>query len=263
MVSEFESRSYGGSALRISYLLSVRISKVAHRVASYQKCLLRARIRDGHVRRLIVEIPVDDLEADSPIHKLKSFEILHILRITPEEVAALVRVEHYGDVSDAGSLLPDSQNAEIKYEFLEEKENARTYFMTIRTRQGRQLKLTPIPGGGYLSVPIEVRDGKLKVTFLGTAKQIGRVLRFLDKGRTRYRLVSLMDAKFSSDSPLARLTAKQRDVLKKAYELGYYDRPRRITSDGLAKGLNLAKSTLVAHRRKAERRLLSEILSKA
>jgi predicted DNA binding protein len=83
----------------------------------------------------------------------------------------------------------------------------------------------------------------------------------MDKARLHYRVVSLMDARFSPDSPLARLTGRQREILTKAYELGYYDRPRRISSDELASRLNIAKSTLVAHRRKAERRLLAEILS--
>jgi predicted DNA binding protein len=36
--------------------------------------------------------------------------------------------------------------------------------------------------------------------------------------------------------------------------------PRRISSRGLAKRLELRSSTLIEHRRKAERRLLAEIL---
>jgi len=101
------------------------------------------------------------------------------------------------------------------------------------------------------------------VTFVGTAKQVTAVLESLDRARMPHNVISLMDARFSPDSPLARLTKKQRDVLKKAYELGYYDRPRRIGSEELAQKLNLAKSTLVAHRRKAERRVLAQVLSEA
>ncbi len=47
----------------------------------------------------------------------------------------------------------------------------------------------------------------------------------------KLKVVSLMDAKFSPSSPLQRLTEKQRDVLIKAYKLGYYDRPRKISSE--------------------------------
>ena len=72
-----------------------------------------------------------------------------------------------------------------------------------------------------------------------------------------------MDAIFSPNSPLQRLTEKQRDVLIKSYKLGYYDRPRKISSEELAHRVNLAKSTWVAHRRKAERRLLTEVLNES
>jgi predicted DNA binding protein len=70
-----------------------------------------------------------------------------------------------------------------------------------------------------------------------------------------------MDARFPPNSPMGRLTEKQRRVLIAAYKLGYYDIPRRITSGEMARKLNLVKSTFSAHVRKAERRLLTEMLS--
>ena len=53
---------------------------------------------------------------------------------------------------------------------------------------------------------------------------------------------------------------KQREVLITAYKLGYYDIPRRINSDQLAEKLGIVNSTLVEHLRKAERRLLAQVL---
>lgn len=70
-----------------------------------------------------------------------------------------------------------------------------------------------------------------------------------------------MDARFTPSSPVARLTEKQREVLLSAYKLGYYDLPIRISSEELAKKFGRVKSTFVAHRRKAERRLLKDTLS--
>jgi predicted DNA binding protein len=99
--------------------------------------------------------------------------------------------------------------------------------------------------------------------FLGNAKQLRGVLSSLDRAKARYRLVSLMNARFSPNSLLSRLTEKQREVLLKGYELGYYDLPRKISSEPIAKKLGLTKSTWVEHRRKAERRLLAEVLSGA
>jgi predicted DNA binding protein len=79
----------------------------------------------------------------------------------------------------------------------------------------------------------------------------------------RYKVVSLTDAKFSPESPLTYLTEKQRTVLVSAFEHGYYETPRRINSQELAKELNLKSATLVEHRRKAEQRLLTQIIKES
>jgi len=50
-------------------------------------------------------------------------------------------------------------------------------------------------------------------------------------------------------------------VLVTSFREGYYDIPRRIESRELASKLGLKSSALIEHRRKAERRLLSSILS--
>ena len=75
-----------------------------------------------------------------------------------------------------------------------------------------------------------------------------------------YRVVQLTDANFSPISPLNQLTEKQQKVLIAAYKLGYYDIPRKITSEELAKKLGLVDSTVVEHLRKAEQHLISQIL---
>jgi hypothetical protein len=64
----------------------------------------------------------------------------------------------------------------------------------------------------------------------------------------------------SVPSALSRLTERQREVLVAAYSLGYFDLPKRISSRELAKKLSMRSSTLIAHRIKAERSLLDEIL---
>ena len=69
-----------------------------------------------------------------------------------------------------------------------------------------------------------------------------------------------MDAKFLPDSPLSQLTGKQRDVIVAAFRKGYYDVPRRVSSEALTRQLEIREPTLVMHRRKAERRLLSALI---
>lgn len=59
------------------------------------------------------------------------------------------------------------------------------------------------------------------------------------------------------DSPL---TERQRDVVTEALSHGYYDWPRGITNEALAKELGISRATLQEHLRKAERALLSAAL---
>ena len=74
-------------------------------------------------------------------------------------------------------------------------------------------------------------------------------------------MLSLADAKFSLDSPVNCLTEKQQEAIALAFRLGYFDTPRKISVDELAKKLGFASSTLAVHLRRAERRLLAEMLA--
>lgn len=98
---------------------------------------------------------------------------------------------------------------------------------------------------------------------LGSDRQIKEVLRETRKAGVHYEVISLSDAKFSPASLLGLLTEKQRNALVAAFELGYYDIPRRKDSDEIAKKLGIRNPTFVAHRRKAERHLFAEIMKEA
>jgi len=53
------------------------------------------------------------------------------------------------------------------------------------------------------------------------------------------------------------LTSKQERVLKSALELGYYDYPKRISTEELSKVVGLAPSTISETLRRAEKRIIS------
>jgi predicted DNA binding protein len=112
-------------------------------------------------------------------------------------------------------------------------------------------------------LPYEIKDGKVKVTLIGSAKQVRVPLKLLEDAGVRYRVVSLTDAQFPPHSPLSSLTEKQRRPLITAYTLGYYDVPEKIGLVQLARRLDLSHSTLDAHLRKAGRRLLSHIINES
>jgi hypothetical protein len=55
----------------------------------------------------------------------------------------------------------------------------------------------------------------------------------------------------------AQLTDRQREVLQRAFEAGYYERPRRTSGTELAGELDISVSTFTQHLRAAERKLLA------
>ena len=228
------------------------------------------------MRRLVIEISADQFrgvgggEGQSPggvlLDKIRSIEMLHILKMVPGEFAVVARLELKDPSVKLEEVLAFQgvPGAEIETEVLDrESETVLTLFLRVKSRMQmnpRQVgRLGSLP---YLSTPFEFKDGKLRITFLGTSSQIRKHLENLSRqSRIKYRVAALTDARFPPNSPIGRLTDRQRKTLISAYKLGYYDVPRRITAEELAERLNLAKSTLSAHVRKAERRLLAEMLS--
>lgn len=62
----------------------------------------------------------------------------------------------------------------------------------------------------------------------------------------------------ASPGKSANLTPLEYYVLKRAYELGYFDWPRRCSLYGVAKDVGLSKTTVAEHLRRAVRKLLLE-----
>jgi hypothetical protein len=214
------------------------------------------------MRQLVLEVSEKELSKvgiEIPqFQKIKSLELLHFLRQDREEFAAIWRVEFKDASSKVQDLLANGFLVEVQ---LLEKEKNGTYTVFMRGGPSLSSILSSIGvADGYMFPPLGIRDGKIKISFLGSTRQVGDFLEKIGAKGIRFKVVMLSDASFSPDSPLNRLTEKQREVLITAYKLGYYDIPRRINSDQLAEKLGIVNSTLVEHLRKAERRLLAQVL---
>jgi hypothetical protein len=218
---------------------------------------------------MVLEISETEIEKlpNTPILKVKSNEILRLLRFDDKEFAAVMRIEFKDRSSKIEDLLSYTQLTNAKVELLEQDKNGGlTYFVKGELpKNTKQQKINSIglSFGGYFLTPLEVIDGKIRMTFLGKPKQLKALLAAFDNIGLQCKVVLMADASFSPSAPLSCLTQKQRDVLVASFKEGYYDVPRRIGSQELACKLGLKSSAFIEHRRKAERRLIASILNES
>jgi len=57
-----------------------------------------------------------------------------------------------------------------------------------------------------------------------------------------------------------KLTDRQREVLERAYEMGYFERPKQANATEVAQDLGIAQSTFTEHLMAAQRKLLEDVL---
>lgn len=131
------------------------------------------------------------------------------------------------------------------------KVRAPTGFEELREKADLEIKWVP---------PMKVSRERIVYSFIGEDEQIQKMIGLL-KGFGTAVTVSVHEAHFTSAEALAALTPRQRELLVAAKRLGYYDYPRRASAEDVARAVGLSRSTAVEHLRKAENRLLSELLA--
>ena len=87
--------------------------------------------------------------------------------------------------------------------------------------------------------------------------------RFLANMKSMGEVTSVKFSKptFKAVEPMGCLTSRQREVLVAAYENGYYDYPRKVNAGELASKLGLNKATVIEHLRKAEGRMMAQLMA--
>ncbi|NHJ41011.1 MAG: hypothetical protein FK731_13350 [Asgard group archaeon] len=73
--------------------------------------------------------------------------------------------------------------------------------------------------------------------------------------------ISFLDSTYSGYTLLNSLTDRQKEIIIAAKKSGYYDYPRKLNADQLAKKLSISKPALIEHLRKAEQRIISYLIA--
>jgi predicted DNA binding protein len=110
------------------------------------------------------------------------------------------------------------------------------------------------------TIPTIISLEKFTISMMGEQKNLSDFVEMM-RNVGIIRNMSFRRAAYQKADILAVLTAKQREVMVAAYQNGYYDFPKKISSKQLCRKINISKPTLLQHMRKAEGRMLKEIMT--
>lgn len=139
------------------------------------------------------------------------------------------------------------------------------YHAVVHTRAPEpmaELWRTATLDGVLLLPPLVQRDdGAIDTRVLAAAEDVSRMMDEMPDW-VEYEVDRVSDEGRWSTDLHPGLPERQREALRKAHRLGYYEVPRRATHEEVAEELGCSKSTASEHLRKAEARVLREALGR-
>ena len=213
------------------------------------------------MRKMTLEFePFDKFkEIQKPIfEKMVSYEILDDLRNDWEEVISVDLVEFVTkdgisihDINSIGtleiiSILGSKGNKHICIVKELDPENSLEFFKSLDLIFAR---------------PNIVTQNLITLSFIGDNENLNRFITLVKEHLGKVINVSFQKAVYQKQDILSVLTEKQKDIVLTANRYGYYEYPRKINSSQLSEKVSISKPTLIQHLRKAEIRILKEILT--
>jgi predicted DNA binding protein len=225
------------------------------------------------MQSVTLEFRSEDLELLGvlPSHlfdKYEEIELLETLRLEQGWRLQLLRVRRRGPLRTATELERESRRIRSMYglesfELVERRPRTRDYVLLVRQRNPERLRRLLSLAGGEISptAPFRLNAEKVVASFRGEERALRRVLKRLDKEEFPYKILRASGRPFSADGPAAVLTPLQGKLLARAWVLGYFAVPRRVTLHRLARQTGRSPPALGKVLRRAEGRLVARWLS--
>jgi hypothetical protein len=193
------------------------------------------------------------------LEHIEGFELLELLKMDFEKGVKVMLLEF--------TLKPGSKMDDIKWPknfkltILGEHENK--YIMIISARAPNKLfkrLINKAKTDVIWTTPTNYRNGIATLSCIGEAEELKKVVKGLNLFGT-VKNISYHKPVYQDHNVLSILTDKQKEIIIAAKRFGYYDYPRKIDTAGLAAKVGVSKATVVEHLRKAEGRLMGNILA--
>lgn len=215
------------------------------------------------MRKLTVEMEPEDEYHEvmrEAFQKIERYEILEALKINYEEgiCVDLIEVTTRPGISidDVGSIDKMEIINVIKSNGNKHTCLAKYYEIEENMDDFRETDLDLIQ-----STPTIIAPDKVTATMIGESENLNKFIESIKSSGGKILNINITKAAYQKHDILTVLTEKQRDILITAHQNGYYKYPKRINSEKLSEKVNLSKATMVQHLRKAEGRIMDEILA--
>ena len=224
------------------------------------------------MQSVTLEFRTADLEALGVIpaglfDRYEEVELLETLRLEQGWRLELLRVRRRGPLKGAGDLERESRRIRALYglerfELVERRPRTRDYILLVRQRNPDRLRRWLALAGGEIApvAPFRLAADRVVASFHGEERALRRVLKRLDREEFPYRVVRASAHPVVRDPGTAALTPLQARLLARAWALGYYAVPRRVTLTRLARQSGRSAPALGKILRRAEGRLVARWL---
>ncbi len=215
------------------------------------------------MRKVIIEIEPYEVtkEAQRPLFtQIRSYEVLEVLKMDREKSLYVDLIECHLKENVSIDELTSIGNMDILSVIRSEGEKHICLVLGHQTEaardafDGSELNL-------IYTAPSLISEDKVIVSFISSQRDMMRFVEMVKAHIGKVVNISFKQSAYEKKDLLSILTDKQREVMAAAYRYGYYDLPKGISSEHLSEKVNISKPTLLEHLRKAERRILTEILA--
>jgi len=191
--------------------------------------------------------------------QIESFEVLQLLRLDFEKGIKVAVVDYRMKPGVKLEDLKMPKNLETISVLKEEKDR---YLVVIKVNIPKSMMglMRLFDLDLVWDLPMHAEYRKVVFSAIGREENLKKFIKYCGL-MGKVKSVSYQKAVYQEHNLLSTLTDKQREVIIAAKRNGYYDYPKRINSKELAERVGLSKATVIEHLRKAEGRLVENILA--
>jgi predicted DNA binding protein len=225
------------------------------------------------MRAVTIEIATDVLVTLGLVpprffERYEEVELMETLRLEQGWRLQLLRLRSRRPLRSLRELEDDSREIRRRYglqslEVVERRPRTREWIVLVRQKNPELIeRILAAAGGGIAPVsPFRIDADRTIATFRGEPNRLRRVLQRLAREELPFRILRSTARPYSSPRSEVTLTPKQATAIARAWTLGYYAVPRRITLTRLARLSGQSPPALGKMLRRAEGRLVTLFLS--